>query len=292
MTRNPTAPRGWVAAALISIASLSGCNFGAYFVRAADVPMRALEGRMDTDERRQCLIVFMPGMLDSPDDFVSHGFFREAHRSSTRCDLVAADAHFGYYRDGIVRQRVSQDILTVAEARGYEEIWLVGISMGGLGTLLATQVRPHRVRGIVLLAPFLGDPALVRSIGEAGGLEAWDAPEDVDMYDADEFDDSMWGWLQGYATQPESMPQLYVGVGTEDSLRPGVALLAEVLPPEHSGTVVGGHGWDTWSVLWRRLMQSPPWDPGLSTPSLSESSLSASSLPASDASTDMSAGGD
>jgi pimeloyl-ACP methyl ester carboxylesterase len=239
----------------------AGCNYGAYFLRDASEPMRALEVRMDPHERRDCLIVFMPGMLDTPDTFVEQGFLREAARASDRCDLVAVDAHFGYYRDASIRPRVGEDVLRLAEARGYEEIWLLGISMGGLGSLMVTQQHPDRVRGVILLAPFLGDEALVRSVAEAGGLAAWDAPEDADPWDEDEFDDALWAWLQGYAHHPERMPALYLGVGTEDSLRPGVDLLAEVLPPGHHGTAPGGHGWTTWRVLWRRLLSNPPWDP-------------------------------
>jgi hypothetical protein len=113
----------------------------------------------------------------------------------------------------------------------------------------------------VLLAPFLGDEALVRSVAEAGGLAAWDAPDEADPFDPDEFDEALWAWLTGYAHHPDRMPQMYLGVGTEDSLRPGVDLLAEVLPPGHYGTAPGGHGWTTWRVLWRRLLANPPWDP-------------------------------
>lgn len=247
----------------------ASCNYGAYFVRSTQEPLLALEGRMDPYARRSCLIVFMPGMLDTPDDYVSHGFFADARAASTRCDLVAADAHFGYYRDGSVRRRVTEDILRVAEGRGYEEIWMVGISMGGMGSLLVTQVNDARIRGVVLLAPFLGDPALVQSIEEAGGLAEWTAPDadELDMFDDEQYDDALWVWLQGYARAPESRPELYIAVGTEDRLRPGVGLLAEVLPETRSGTTEGGHNWTTWRVLWRNLLRNPPWDPGMGTPS-------------------------
>ncbi|HJL20017.1 MAG TPA: alpha/beta fold hydrolase [Sandaracinaceae bacterium LLY-WYZ-13_1] len=239
----------------------TGCQYAAYFVRDTHRPVQALEVRMDPHARRDCLVVFMPGMLDTPDSFVDSGFLRDAARASGRCDLVAVDAHFGYYRAGEVDERVTQDVLRVAEARGYRDIWIVGISMGGLGTLMVARDNPRLVRGVVLLAPFLGDEGLVRRVGDAGGLRAWDAPEGADPDDQDEFDEALWAWLQGYATDPEARPALYVGVGTEDSLRPGVQLLADVLPPGHHGTAPGGHGWTTWRVLWQRLLRNPPWDP-------------------------------
>ena len=239
----------------------SGCQLGAYFIRDAQQPMQALEARMDPRARRECLIVFMPGMLDTPDTFVEQGFLRDATRASDRCDLVAVDAHFGYYRDGSVRERVHEDVLRVAELRGYREIWMVGISMGGIGTLMVTSRAPERVRGVVLLAPFLGDPALMRAVDEAGGLASWEPPAAPDPDDPDEFDDAIWAWLKGYAERPEDMPAMFLAVGSEDRLRPGVDLLEAVLPEGHVGTAPGGHGWSTWRVLWRRLLRNPPWDP-------------------------------
>jgi len=227
--------------------------------------MRALEVRVDPSARRECLVVMMPGMFDVPDHYLENGFTDDARAASDRCDFVAVDAHFGYYRDGTVRERVGGDILRVASARGYSRVWLVGISMGGLGATLVAQDHPGLVEGVILLAPFLGDPALIQSISDAGGLASWTSPE-TGPDEEHAFDDALWGWLQGYVTHPDRMPRLYVGVGTEDELRPGVQLLADVLPATQHGLAEGGHKWVTWRVLWQRLMASPPWDRGATAP--------------------------
>ena len=253
-------------ALVIGAAGLTGCQYGAYFFRDTHRPVQALDIQRDPYVRSDCLVVLMPGMLDLPDQYLEHGFIEDAMRRPGRCDFVAVDAHFAYYREGSLRRAVGEDIIVAAQARGYESIWIVGISMGGLGALLVAEEYAQVIDGIVLLAPFLGDEALVRSIEEAGGLEAWDAPEGMDRYDEDEFDDELWGWLQGYATEPSARPPLYIGVGTEDRLRPGVGLLAQVLPDERSGEAEGGHDWATWRVLWRRLLASPPWDPAAGVP--------------------------
>lgn len=246
-------------AALLGLAS--GCQYGAYFLRDTGEPVQALEVRMDPHARRDCLVVFMPGMLDTPDTYREQGFLADAARASGRCDLVAVDAHFGYYRSGTVRERVGQDVLRLAEARGYDEIWIVGISMGGFGTLMLAQQEPDRIRGIVLLAPFMGEPSTVQPISDAGGLARWEADAPADPQSQEEAIEAVWGWLRGYATHPDRMPELYVGVGTEDALRRPVEVLAEALPPERYGTVPGEHGWSTWRVLWQQLLRNPPWDP-------------------------------
>jgi hypothetical protein len=108
---------------------------------------------------------------------------------------------------------------------------------------------------VILLAPYFGDTRVLRSIVGAGGLAAWDGS------DASGTEAALWRWLRGYATDPEHMPALYLGVGDEDGTRIGFDLLAAELPSTHSGLAPGGHAWATWRVLWRRLLASPPWDP-------------------------------
>ena len=245
-----------------------GCEVPLYFVRARPTPIQALEVRMDPSSRRECLVILMPGMLDLPDRFLEQGLVRDAARASRRCDFVAVDGHLGYYRDGEIRRRVSRDIISVAHTRGYRDIWLVGVSMGGLGAMMVAHDNPEHIRGVVLFAPFLGDPALIESIREAGGLEAWDPPDDLDPWNAEQFDDALWAWLQSYARDPSEMPQLYIGVGELDDLRVGVELLEEVLPEVNVGRAPGGHGWAVWRVLWRRLFAHPPWDRRGETPSM------------------------
>ena len=255
----------WAAPLLTAALFASGCGNALYFLRDTPAPMQALEVRMDPYARRECLVVFMPGLLDTPDSFREHGFLEDAARASDRCDLVAVDAHLGYYRSGQVRERVREDILRLAETRGYTEFWVVGISMGGMGALLVAQDNASRVNGVVLLAPFLGDEALLREIADAGGLARWEGPEDVDPFGADGFDDALWGWLRGYADPSAERPELYLGHGVDDD-RPGLSLLVEHVSPRRYGTTPGGHNWTTWRVLWRRLLASPPWDPAPGAP--------------------------
>ncbi len=132
--------------------------------------------------------------------------------------------------------------------------------MGGLGTLLVARDNPELVDGIVLLAPFLGDEAVIRSVVDAGGLRAWEPPPIEEPVDQEHYSEALWAWLKGYADHPDERPPLFLGFGTEDRLAPAARTLAAVLPADRVLTASGGHSWSTWSVLWRRLMAHPPWN--------------------------------
>jgi pimeloyl-ACP methyl ester carboxylesterase len=245
----------WIAAWVC----LSGCNYAAYFFRPTREPVDALFAPAHEGEQSRCLVVLMPGMLDTADAYVTNGFFRDARAANNPCDLVAVDAHLGYYQSNTLRERVGRDVLLLAEARGYREIWIVGISMGGLGTMFLAREHPDIVDGVVLFAPFLGDEAVVRGIAEAGGLEAWEPRDAGDWTSQSGYTTALWSWMRGYLEHPDDMPQLYLGVGTEDRLLPVARLLEPAMPPEHFATAPGGHNWTTWRVLWRRLLERPPW---------------------------------
>jgi pimeloyl-ACP methyl ester carboxylesterase len=239
----------------------SGCVQAAwYFLREPVEPMDALEVRMDPDARRECLVVLVPGLYDLPDHFFDNGFIETATGASRRCDIVVVDAHVGYYQRAIIRQRLGGDILRIAEERGYREVWLVGISMGGLGCLLVAQDFPDLVRGVVLIAPWLGDEAMVHRAMRAG-LARYRVPRVDDRASMSAATAAALSWLQGYVSHPDRMPQLYVGVGRDDRLRSTARMIAAVIPRDRYDTVAGAHGWAAWRALWLRSMRNPPWDP-------------------------------
>jgi pimeloyl-ACP methyl ester carboxylesterase len=240
---------------LLLLPLLSGC----YFSRRASEPVLGLETRVSSLGRTECLIVFMPGFLDEPDEFTEQGFVEDALRAGSACDMVAVDAHFGYYRSNAVARRVGEDVLQLATMRGYERIWVVGISMGGLGTSLLAARYQHLVDGVILLAPFLGDAEVPDAVREAGGLAAWEVPDGASFEEEDRYTEALWGWFKGYAEDPEDRPALYLGAGSEDQLGRNLDLLAAHLPEGHLLEAEGGHRWPVWRQLWRQLLADPPW---------------------------------
>ncbi|MFZ5440248.1 MAG: alpha/beta hydrolase-fold protein [Myxococcota bacterium] len=214
---------------------------------AAPTPMTAV--RDELGHPAKCLVVFLPGAGDVAADFERHGFFEEVRQRNLSVDLVAADATFGYYSRGITVERVHEDVVTPQLARGYAQVWVMGMSMGGLGTLLYAKEHAHEVHGVLALAPFLGDAKLLDELRAAGGLKAWRAEPGGD------YQRELWRWLQA-TTSGAPGPELYLGWGTEDRLGRSAEVLAAALPPEHVFTVPGGHKWTTWRVLLARFLDA------------------------------------
>jgi S-formylglutathione hydrolase FrmB len=203
------------------------------------------------------LLVFLPGAFLEPEAFEREGFVAAVRERDVAADVMLVDANVSYYYDQSFVQRLSDDVLAPAKARGYGAIWLVGISIGGFGALTHELCRPGLVDGIVALAPYLGRRPVGAEIHKAGGLRAWKAPE---APADDEIDRKLWPWLQRYAYPEESrpLPPLYLGYGLSDRFAPNHQLLAEALPQGHVFTTEGGHDWPQWSTLWRRMLHVLP----------------------------------
>ena len=207
--------------------------------------------------RSDTLLVFLPGAFLQPEEFEREGFVKAVRERDFAADVMLVDANVSYYYDQSFVQRLSDDVLAPARARGYAAIWLVGISIGGFGALTHELSRPGLVDGIVALAPYLGRRPLGAEIQKAGGLRAWKAPE---APSDDEIDRKLWPWLQQYAypepTRP--LPPLYLGYGLADRFASNHQLLADALPQGHVFTTEGGHDWPQWSRLWRSMLHVLP----------------------------------
>lgn len=231
--------------------ALSGCAL----TRSAGRPVQALAFRNQA-ERASCLVVFLPGILDFPDAFQERGWSGLLAEHGSECDAVAVDLHLRYYLvDGDeLPEVIVEDILVPAQARGYESIWLVGISIGGLGAAMIARDHPELVDGLMLFSPFFGNPGLVDEVRRAGGLAAWDPGVLPEHLTSDNFPRIAWGWLKRYVDEPEGMPPLYLGFAEDDWIAPGNELLAAVLPPERVMSAAGAHGWSTWTPMFRELL--------------------------------------
>lgn len=214
------------------------------------VPIPAIE-TSSADARSKTLVVMLPGRGDRADVFIREGFEQAGLQHGF--DTVAVDAHLGYYMRRSLLERLHDDVITPAKAAGYENIWMLGISMGGLGTLLYASEYPEEVAGVILLAPFLGDRSAIETIVEAGPLEDWDGQgEGLKDYEI-----MVWSYIRDARTGGGSTP-LVLGYGLSDGMAEGFDKLIDFMNPSSVYTLEGGHKWTTWRPLWDQIAADLP----------------------------------
>jgi pimeloyl-ACP methyl ester carboxylesterase len=212
----------------------------------------------------------LPGIGDTRDAFESAGLVEEWLASNVACDLLLVDAHFTYYREGNLAERVRDDVLRPARLRGYTNIWLVGFSIGGYGALWTARENPQDVDGIVLVAPMIGVPPrsdeAAAEVRAAGGLNAWASGELEAPAHHFREPRTHWAWLAEVIRAPDTPPVIVLAYGTEDGAADTIEVLAEALPPQRVLHRSGGHDWATWRALFGDVLVLAPWRAARSEP--------------------------
>ncbi|MCC6544501.1 MAG: alpha/beta hydrolase [Nitrospirae bacterium] len=203
-------------------------------------------------EGKNNLFVFLHGRGGSARDFEDNGFVQETRKEDLPVDIVSVEAQLGYYLNQSIVKRLKKDVIGPARAAGYEHVWIVGVSMGGLGALLYARAYPEDIDGLLLIAPYLGDPPVIKEISDSGGVMKWH-PLEIDETD---WQRELWKWLQSYTSKPKNTSGLYLAYGLDDKFYTSDNLLAEVLPGSHVFTVKGGHDWPTWRYLWSEFISA------------------------------------
>lgn len=209
--------------------------------------------RHQAPDRREArrLVVMLPGAGMTAADFAANGLVRALHERHPDIDIVAACPPLELYLDGEAAAALHRQVIEPARAEGYEEIWLLGISLGGMGAILAAALHENRVEGVVLLAPFLGTPGTIAAIEAAGGPARWTASAVTTAPEA-----AMWRWLRNFCAAPPARPAFFLGYGEADRFARGHRLLGALLPPACVVTLPGGHDWETWGALWRLVLDA------------------------------------
>ena len=195
------------------------------------------------------LLVMLPGLHDRAAEMAEHGLVDVVHRSGAGIDVVTVDAHLGYYKDRTLIDRLRRDVIEPAKTSGYSSIWLAGISLGGLGSLLYSQSHPQDVDRLFLLAPYLGRPSTADLLESAGGVAAWRSAASRMLV----HEERAWSWLHTLSRRQADAPEVFLGYGHLDRYAKSHELVADALPADRVVSVAGGHDWKTWAELWQRL---------------------------------------
>jgi pimeloyl-ACP methyl ester carboxylesterase len=213
------------------------------------VPIEFIRYDANARETGRMLFVFLPGNGDAVTVFEKRRIIEAVRERGLQADMIAVNAHIGYYLNGSVFTRLKEDVIDPAKARGYAQIWMVGNSLGGYGSISYMRSYPDDVSGVVLLGPFLGDKELIGEIKKAGGLSTWD-PGIIRDNSMEDWNKHIWLWVKGCAKEKQSKGRIYLGYGLNDRFSFAQAFLASSLSPEHVIAINGGHDWSTWMKIW------------------------------------------
>lgn len=230
-----------ITALLSAIVFLTGC----IGLAPTETPISGI-ATARSDSPKDTLVIMLPGRGDRANTFIAHGFQSEGLKQGI--DTIAVDAHLGYYMKRNLLPRLHEDIVLPARAAGYKKIWLLGISMGGFGSLLYAIEHSDAIDGIILLAPYLGDARLAEEIDASGGLAVWSGKS----ANFEEYEVGVWAWLQSAVYSHNGMP-IILGYGESDGAAETHKVLARALDPSDVYTRPGGHKWTTWRPLWKKV---------------------------------------
>ncbi|PLX80569.1 MAG: hypothetical protein C0615_00600 [Desulfuromonas sp.] len=213
----------------------------------ATIPMKMVRyPQQKAEASEKNLLILLRGIGGSNESFEKYGLIDEIRKRDLPFDIVAPDAHFGYYRNESVQDRINEDIVQPARQTGYQKVWLAGFSMGGLGSLFYLERYAKHVDGVILVCPFVGWRSIIDEIRDAGGLAAWDETTSNE----NDWQRFIWSWIKNYSSHKEEYPPVYLGYGNNDLLTgSGPALLATALPEGRSFSVDGGHTYQTFRKI-------------------------------------------
>ena len=213
----------------------------------------------------QRLVVMLPGRGDSLQKLTETGIAEIIQQSWPDADVLLTGLTMPFYQQGRAVQRLHDEVIEPARRKGYGQVWLAGISLGGMGTLLYDSEYPDQIDGLLLLSPYLGEDAIHQQIRQAGGLAAWQAGP-ARTKGPDTFQHELWRSLQGWSGRPKRAGSTWVAVGADEPFRHPVELITPLLPADHVIILPGKHNWKLWKPAMRALLERTESGDGESRP--------------------------
>lgn len=190
------------------------------------------------------IFIFLPGIKDRKESFLDENFIaigKELIVSANEVAYITVDAHFGYYKKKIITDRIFEDII-----RQYpdKKITLVGVSLGGFGSLALARRYPEKFEKVVLIAPYLGDKKYLQRVQQ----------NDFKTREDDKPLTNELNLIWQFLLDKKNSHKLYLGYGEGDSF----AEFYDYLSLYNSQLILikkeGGHNWRTWREIWRHWL--------------------------------------
>ncbi len=226
---------------MISLMITQGCAY----IKPAKSELETTVFHAASDSQQ--LIVLLPGLGMDVEDYQSQGVIEKIRACNRDAEIIAADAYLAYYRNEETDIRLYEDVIKPAQVRGKTKIWLVGTSLGGLGSLIYRLSRPQDLQGIVIMAPYLGKE------------------EDLKLYlnaqvKGDEIDPEsiqnpvfleLW---QSLEQTGKAQPEIVMGYGQQDKFAYLQDWAAGQLPQDKVVVTEGEHKWVVWNTIWAETL--------------------------------------
>lgn len=210
--------------------------------------MRQLSYLAQPGQYAETLVILLPGAYHQPEDFIKEGFVTAVQERQLPIDLMMAELSFHQIADQTALSEIHTDLIQPALGKGYKNIWLAGISIGGYVTIAYANRYPAKLAGLLLLAPYPGNGITTGQIAQAGGILEW-LPEAVAD---DDTELGNWSWLKANANTKDI--EIHLGYGEEDRFAKSHCMMAQALPVACVDRISGGHVWSVWLCLWHNFL--------------------------------------
>lgn len=244
----PRSSRVFVPTLLACLLTLVGC------VAGGDVTKPVPTTFITAPQPAHRLVVMLPGRGDSLQGLADTGIAGIIQQSWPDADVLLTGLTMPFYQQGRAVQRLHDEVIAPAQRKGYRQVWLAGISLGGMGALLYDSQYPDQMDGLLLLSPYLGEDAIHQQIRQAGGLAAWQAGA-ARTPGPDTFQHELWRALQGWSRRPQRTRSTWIAYGADEPFRQPIELMTLLLPADHVIMLPGMHNWKLWKPAMRALLE-------------------------------------
>ncbi len=200
------------------------------------------------------LVVMLPGRGDNLQSLTDTGVARIIQQNWPDADVILVGLTMPFYRQGDAARRLHDEVIEPARRAAYRQVWLAGISLGGMGALLYDLRYPDQIDGLLLLSPYLGDGPIHREIGQAGGLDAWQ-PGPAQALGRGTFQHELWRYLKNWSNRPGRTRSTWLAYGADERFRQPIELMSPRLPSDHVVMLPGKHNWKLWKPAMRALLE-------------------------------------
>jgi len=230
------------------VLALAACAAG------GDVTRPIPQAFVPAPQPTQRLVVMLPGRGDDLAALQRRGVAQTIQSAWPDADVVLTGLTLPFYKQGHAAQRLHDEVIEPRRAGTRQPVWVVGISLGGMGAILYEHDYPQQLDGLLLLSPYLGEGAVHAEVRAAGGLASWN-PGPPQPMAADTFQHELWRTLKTWVDDPARANAVWLAYGDSEPFRVPIELMSPALPARHVMMQAGRHDWALWTPALQALLE-------------------------------------